>query len=354
MTEKKRVPLLLDEQPILVYPTLAKLLKNVNKAIILQQLHFLLNVTKISNNQYNFIDGKWWVYNTYEQWRGYFPWISVSTIKGLFGMMEDDGLIQSMQSVKDKWDRRKWYTIDYEAFNGLVQSMGQNLSDEDETKSVPSSGQQVSDDNRNTDTTSEVTTEDTSNTPAPNGLGSASTPTPKSSDPTGIKTFYETFDSKQKLLPASIDGKLPIVTNDAIPLTPSAAEPPSPPETLNMKNIRDVVANKWFDFNSPKYAINAPAKTLKKIDDIVSIVITTFPNATDDRFAWAALEFCKHWATKKDRSGKQLAMPIYIDTFGNAWRKWLNEHPEIMTAICEPTVTVTTGVFQSFSSKKVA
>lgn len=161
MSDKKRIPLLLDEQPILVYPTLAKLLKNVNKAIILQQLHFLLNVTKIASNQYNFVDGKWWVYNSYEKWHGYFPWISISTIKGLFGMMEDDGLILSMQGVKDRWDRRKWYTIDYEAFNNLVQTMGQDLSDVDETKSVPSKGQNLSDDNRNTENTSEVTTEAT-------------------------------------------------------------------------------------------------------------------------------------------------------------------------------------------------
>lgn len=155
MSEKKRVPFLLDESPILVYPSLAKILKNVNKAIILQQVHFLLNVSKLADKKYNLVDSRWWVYNSYKEWQAYFPWLSMSAIKGLFGMLERDGLILSRQGVKDRWDRRKWYTIDYEAFAAFVQCNGQILSDVDETDFVQSDGQELSGDNKETETTTD-------------------------------------------------------------------------------------------------------------------------------------------------------------------------------------------------------
>lgn len=142
MAEKRNIPHLMDEPPISVYPSLAKALGNVNKAIMLQQLHFLLNVAKQSKNAYVNVDGKWWVYNSYEQWQEYFPWLSTSTIKGLFGMLEHDGLVVSRQGVKNGFDRRKWYTLDYNAYLTYVQSIGQNLSDV-ETEIVQSDGQDL-------------------------------------------------------------------------------------------------------------------------------------------------------------------------------------------------------------------
>lgn len=107
---------LLSEAPMLVYPTLAKLL-GINKSIMLQQLHFLLNTTKTAKNKYNFIDGRWWVYNSYPEWqRDYFVWLGESTIKRFFLELEDAGIVRSRQGVKNPNDRRKWYTIDYEAW----------------------------------------------------------------------------------------------------------------------------------------------------------------------------------------------------------------------------------------------
>lgn len=109
-------PHLMDEPPISVYPTLAVHL-GINSAIIFQQLHFLLNVQKKAKNKFNYVDERWWVYNSYPAWRkDYFPWLAVSTIKRLFLDLENKNLVLSMQSVKHKSDRRKWYTIDYKAW----------------------------------------------------------------------------------------------------------------------------------------------------------------------------------------------------------------------------------------------
>lgn len=142
---KVNMPSLLEEPPIVLYPSLAKAL-GVNQAAIFQQLHYLLTATKVGKSKYNLVDGKWWVYNTYEEWQEYFIWLSVSAIKQMFLALEDLGIVISQQGVKKATDRRKWYTIDYDAWQKFRESIGQNLSD-DETKNVPSmNGQNLSDD----------------------------------------------------------------------------------------------------------------------------------------------------------------------------------------------------------------
>lgn len=112
-------PHLIDEPPMLVLPSLAVLL-GINKAIMLQQLHFLLNTQRKAKNKYNFIEGRWWVYNSYPEWqREQFPWLAVSTLKRLFLELEESSIILSKQSVKHKSDRRKWYSIDYDSWANI-------------------------------------------------------------------------------------------------------------------------------------------------------------------------------------------------------------------------------------------
>lgn len=108
---------LMDEPPINCYPTLAKEL-GINKALIMQQLFFLLDVTRRQNTKYNQVDGQWWVYNSYNQWQeNYFPWLSIRAIKNHFIELEKAGYVISRQGVKSPTDRRKWYRIDIDAWN---------------------------------------------------------------------------------------------------------------------------------------------------------------------------------------------------------------------------------------------
>lgn len=126
---KKQAPHLLEEPTIAFYPSLATLI-GVNEAIILQQLHFLLGITERAKNHYNLIDGRWWVYNSYEQWRvDHFPWLASSTIKRLFLDMEKSGFVISRQSVKSPTDRKKWYSIDYGIWSEFVARHELNQSD---------------------------------------------------------------------------------------------------------------------------------------------------------------------------------------------------------------------------------
>lgn len=144
---------LLSEPPMLVYPSLARIL-GINKAIMFQQLHFLLNMTKTSRNTHNFLDGRWWVYNSYPQWREeHFVWLSESSIKNLFNELEKEGLILSRQGIKNPTDRRKWYSINYDTWDKYCLSIGQKMSDLPSDKNCLMNGQKLSDD------ISEITTE---------------------------------------------------------------------------------------------------------------------------------------------------------------------------------------------------
>lgn len=110
---------LLDEPPILVYPTLAAKL-GLDRAVMLQQLHFLLNITEKTKRKYNFVNDRWWVYNSYPEWVEHFPWLTAEAIRKHFKKLEDQGIVISISSVKAALDRRKWYSIDYQAYESWL------------------------------------------------------------------------------------------------------------------------------------------------------------------------------------------------------------------------------------------
>lgn len=111
--------LLIDEYPLLVLPSLAEEI-GLNEAIVLQQIHFWLSKKK------NFIDGRYWVFNSYEDWSKQFPFWSVSTIRRIFGKLEDHGLVISGNYNKMGADRTKWYSIDYEKISEFSRSSVQS------------------------------------------------------------------------------------------------------------------------------------------------------------------------------------------------------------------------------------
>lgn len=146
MTSRPRIQGLMDENPLMVYPSLAKAL-GLNTAIIIQQIHFLLQAAKASRNNYVYVDNEWWVYNSLEEWAEIFTWLSVSTIQRTMVSLETEGFIKSRQGVKDRFDRRKWYTIDYVRLHEMVPSIMSKWHDENTSK--------WHDDNKESETTSE-------------------------------------------------------------------------------------------------------------------------------------------------------------------------------------------------------
>lgn len=115
--------LLLDEHPLLIMPNLATLI-GLNESIVLQQIHYWL-IGK-EQRQQDYIDGHYWVYNTYEQWQEQFPFFSLRTLRRIFTALEKMGLLISSNYNRAGFDKTKWYTINYESLNKLVSPSGQN------------------------------------------------------------------------------------------------------------------------------------------------------------------------------------------------------------------------------------
>lgn len=97
---------LINEPPLVLSPTLAALI-GLNEAIVLQQMQYWLNKSdKVK-------DGRTWIYNTYEEWCEQFPFWSKATIKRTILNLESNGFVISANYNKSKFDKTKWYTIDY-------------------------------------------------------------------------------------------------------------------------------------------------------------------------------------------------------------------------------------------------
>ncbi|MGE9832134.1 DnaD domain-containing protein [Ligilactobacillus salivarius] len=112
--------LLLDDRPLVIQPKLAELLGDLDEAVILQQIHYWLE------KRLNIKDGYSWVYNSMVEWNKQFPWLSLKTLKRKFKSLEDKGLLITGNYNKAKFDRTKWYRIDYGAFSNLGNALGQN------------------------------------------------------------------------------------------------------------------------------------------------------------------------------------------------------------------------------------
>lgn len=102
--------LLIQESPLTFQPSLAVAI-GINEAIVLQQVHYWISNPR--NKGYEQAGFKW-VYNTYAEWKETnFPFWSENTIQRTFSNLEDAGLIVSIQPMKFKYDRTKYYRIDY-------------------------------------------------------------------------------------------------------------------------------------------------------------------------------------------------------------------------------------------------
>lgn len=130
--------LLYDEHPLIVNPTLARLI-GLNESIVLQQVHYWIEIESKSKDieviEKHYHDGRWYVYNTFEQWHEQFPFWCIRTLKTIFKSLENKGLLIPDRFNKFGYDRTKWYTINYELLKTLdtqhsaktAQSKVQNL-----------------------------------------------------------------------------------------------------------------------------------------------------------------------------------------------------------------------------------
>ncbi|HEB2379826.1 TPA: DnaD domain protein, partial [Staphylococcus aureus] len=100
-------------------PKLAELI-GLNEAIVLQQIHYWLN-----NSKHKY-DGKTWIFNSYPEWQKQFPFWSLITIKRTIYSLEKQNLLLIGNYNKAKFDKTKWYTINYQTIEGMIRPSYQN------------------------------------------------------------------------------------------------------------------------------------------------------------------------------------------------------------------------------------
>jgi hypothetical protein len=106
--------LLIDDKPVMVLPKLAVEI-GLNEAVVLQQIHYWLETYREANKQDHFNEGKWWVYNTKQEWQANFPWWSENTVWRALTALRDRGLVITTSKYNKKgYDKTLWYTIDYD------------------------------------------------------------------------------------------------------------------------------------------------------------------------------------------------------------------------------------------------
>lgn len=107
--------ILFNKEPLTINRELAELI-GLNEAIILQQMHFWLEGRR------NYIDGKYWVYNSITEWKKQFTFFSESTIRRTLEKLNQLGLLFIAEHNRDRRDRTKWYSINYDSLNELVKN----------------------------------------------------------------------------------------------------------------------------------------------------------------------------------------------------------------------------------------
>lgn len=109
--------LLIDDRPIMFLPQLAKALGSCERAIVLQQIHWLSR----QPNSGMWQDGLHWIWGTYEDWcRDYFGMWSPHTLAKHIRHLEAAGVLISAQLKAHEHDRTKFYRIDYESLHSML------------------------------------------------------------------------------------------------------------------------------------------------------------------------------------------------------------------------------------------
>jgi len=109
---------LLNSNPLVLDKKLAVIL-GLNEALVLEQIHYWLEVNKKEKRNYH--EGRYWTYNTLNEWQEEFPFWSISTIKRIFKKLRDMKILEVGNFNVYQMDRTLWYTINYEELDKLCQ-----------------------------------------------------------------------------------------------------------------------------------------------------------------------------------------------------------------------------------------
>ena len=104
----------------------------------LQQVHYLLTISK------NEREGRLWTYRSVEEWRsGFFPFWGEKTIRRAITRLTGLGVLLTGEFNRVPTDRTTWYSIDYEALEGLLERGASGQSDQVEPVNATASNHET-------------------------------------------------------------------------------------------------------------------------------------------------------------------------------------------------------------------
>jgi DNA-binding transcriptional ArsR family regulator len=154
--------LLIDERPLIVQPSLVKLLGSIERAVVLQQIHWLLQQPHTGEIDE---DGNKWVWGTLQEWcSDYFQMWQPPALKKHLRWLREQGYLIVEQRAEDRWKKTNYYRIDYEKIaqiegNDDNPSMGNDSNPSMGTKRYPSMGNDRYPSYKETETSTETSTE---------------------------------------------------------------------------------------------------------------------------------------------------------------------------------------------------
>ena len=109
--------LLINEPPLQVLPTLARLI-GLNEAIVLQQIHYWLSAPNSGKE----INGRRWVRNSLPHWHEQnFPFWSFNTVRRTFKRLIVMGLLEADNHNQSGFNRTQWYSINYDLLSSIAE-----------------------------------------------------------------------------------------------------------------------------------------------------------------------------------------------------------------------------------------
>ena len=122
---------LFDEQPLVINKSIAKAI-GLNESVVIQQINYWIKINEAK--RINFIDDKYWTYNSIKNWHEQeFSFWSYATVKRTFANLEEMGLLIIGNYNKENRDRTKWYSIDYEKLEKLVNKKDEPIIEDENT-----------------------------------------------------------------------------------------------------------------------------------------------------------------------------------------------------------------------------